>query len=238
MQPIAVSRVVANASRVLVSNLFIALFISMVAGGLGFMATDAISAEVAPKFGLTGQGLLVAHTLFQSLLLCAWAGSVGAWAAPAQIYLWVQKEKQLPATLAGAINYGLNRASRVALPHFRAYSLVVLGNIVIVPGIIFGLMFSFVDGIATLDPQESKVLSRSSRLTSSRRGSIFRVMLIAFGTWWFWFQLGLVFFLPTMPVWAKFAVGTVDHLVLVWIDLCMVQFYLDMFRKAPAAVPA
>lgn len=237
MQPIAVSRVIANASRVLASNFFIALFISMVAGGLGFLVTDSVSAAVAPKFGLSGQGLLVASTLFQSLLLCIWAGTVGAWAAPAQIYLWVQEEKKQVASLGGAINYGLNRASRVALPHFMAYSLVVIGNIVIVPGIIFGLMFAFVDGIATLDPQESAVLSRSSRLTSSRRGSIFRVMLVAFAGWWLWFQLGLVFFVPTMPLWQKFGVGTIDHLVLVWIDLCMVQFYLDMFRK-PAATPA
>jgi hypothetical protein len=238
MQPISISAVIRNASAVLMNNLLIALFISMIAGGLGFMVTDAVSAAVAPRFGLAGQALLVASTLFQSFLLCLWAGSVGAWAAPAQLYLWVQREKQQVATLVGAMNYGLNRVSRVAWPHFLAYSLVVLGNIVIVPGIIFGLMFAFVDGIATLDPQEKRVLARSSRLTSSRRGSIFRVMLVAFIGWWLWFQLGLVFFVPTMPMWAKFGVGTFDHLVLVWIDLCMVQFYLDMFRKAPAAPAA
>lgn len=240
MQPIPVPKVLANAARVLASNALIALFIAMIAGGIGFLFTDWVSTLIVgtadqPRHGLRGQSLLVASTLCQSLLLCVWAGTVGAWAVPAQIYLWVQEEKKQHATLAGAINFGLNRWSRVALPHFLAYTTVALGNIVIVPGIIFGLMFAYVDGIATLDPQEKHVLGRSSRLTSTRRRSIFMIFLTAALGWWLWFQLGLVFLMSTMQPWQKFAVGTVDHMVIIFVELCMVQLYLDMFRKP--AVP-
>lgn len=226
-----------NALNVFFSNFHIALFIALVCGGAGFAVTHWMGDEVARATGFSGQSLLVVSTLTQAVLSCFWALGVGAWAAAAQIYLWVQREKNQPATLAGSINFGLNRLGRVAKAHFYAYSLVVLGNVVIVPGIIFGLQYAFVDAIATLDPLEQHPLSRSARLTSLKRGAIFKTMLVFALLWWVPDQLALVFLVPSMASWADVAFGTVDHLVLILVDLCMVQYYLDMFRR-PVEPPA
>lgn len=239
---VPVTQVVSRAFQVFFANLHIALFIAAITGGVGFVLTDAAGISIVEGMGLSDPKMqLIASTFVQMGLLVMWAGLLGAWAAPAQIYLWVQREKNLPATLSGAINYGLNRWSRVAGPHFLAYLAIQLGNVIIVPGIIFGLQYAFVDAIATLDAVEKRPLARSARLTSIRRRAILGTMVVFLLGWWLWFQLGLVFFLPAMPVWGKFALGTVDHLVLILVDLCMVQLYLDLFRKAapePAEAPA
>lgn len=236
---IPVTRVLSNAFKVFFDNFHIALVIAAVTGGTGFVLTDTVGLAWVDLLQLGDAKMkLIASTFIQTGLLCVWAGLVGAWAAPAQIYLWVQREKGLPASLSGAINYGLNRWARVALPHFKAYLAIALGNIIIVPGIIFGLQFAFVDAIATLDQVERSPLNRSGRLTSIRRHAILGTMTVFLLGWWLWFQLGLVFFLPSLPVWGKFALGTVDHVVLLLVDLCMVQLYLDLFRKAPADKPA
>lgn len=227
-----------NALSVFFANFHIAAVIGLVCGGAGFAVTHWAGDAVATSSGFTGQSLLVVSTLAQTVFLCLWAAVVGSWAAPAQIYLWVQREKNQPATLSGAINYGLNRLGRVMKPHFMAYSLVMLGTVVIVPGIIFGLQYAFVDAIATLDPLEKHPLARSARLTSARRGSIFRTMLVFALIWWLPNQLALVFLVPSMATWANVALGTVDHWVLILVDLCMVQYYLAMFRKPAEAAPA
>lgn len=247
MTQLGVGTILKNAFSVFFDNLFTAIFIAVVTGGLGFYLTDALGTRAAASLHLSeGKALLVVGVLIQSALLCVWSGVVGSWAAPAQIYLWVQREKKQVASLSGAINYGLNRMGRVMRPHFSAYGLIALGNIVIVPGVIFGLQFAFVDAIATLDQQERSPLSRSMRLTSARRGTIFQTMLVFFFGWWLWYQLGLAFLQSTMPWWGKVALGTVDHLVLILVDLAMVQIYLDLFRKPaegsapklPSALPA
>lgn len=227
-----------NALSVFFANFHIVAVIGLVCGGAGFAVTHWAGDEVARASGFSGQSLLVVSTLAQTVFLCMWAAVIGSWAAPAQLYLWVQREKGQPATLSGAINYGLNRLGRVMGPHFAAYSLVMLGTVVIVPGIIFGLQYAFVDAIATLDPLEKRPLNRSARLTSARRGSIFRTMLIFALVWWLPNQLALVFLVPSMATWANVALGTIDHWVLILVDLCMVQYYLDMFRKPAESTPA
>jgi hypothetical protein len=128
----------------------------------------------------------------------------------------------------------------------RALVIVQLGLIVIVPGILFGLQYAFVDAIATLDQVEKDPLARSRKLTSGRRGTLFRTFAV-FLVWWIPFQLAGVYYLQGVGTWALAAGGVIDHLVLLTLDLCMVQYYLDLFRKpttqaaepvAPAPAPA
>ena len=238
LTPRDVRTVLRNAFSVCLENFDIVVIIAVLTGGLGLLVTDALGSAAAKGLDVGGgKAELITAFLVQSVLLCGWAGVVGSWAAPAQIYLWVQREKRLRSTLVGAINFGLNRWKRVGGPHAAAYGIIALGNIVVVPGIIFGLQYAFVDAIATLDKAEQRPLARSERLASARRGTIFRAMLPFFFGWWLWYALGLTFLLPTMPWWGKLALGTVDHLVLILVDLAMVQIYLDLFRK-PTAEPA
>jgi hypothetical protein len=234
MNRIGVREVVKNALSVFFQNFGIALFIAVVCGGvgaaLGTLATKAFTDQLQMK----GQQLLITAMFFQTFIAILWAATVGSWAAPAQIYLWVQREKGKPASLYEAINFGLNRVGRVWKAHAAAYGIWAVGNIIVVPGVLFGLMFAFVDAIATLDAQEPSPLARSQRLTSGRRGTIFRTMCV-FLAWWLPYQLLGFYILQSSNVLYAALGGVGDHLVLILVDLCMVQLYLDLFRKREAA---
>jgi len=237
MAPIGIFTVLRNAVSVLFRNFGVALFIATFNGGLG-----AILADLATKWvyyyvhPVDKQAQLLTTQLTQLAVITTWGCTVGAWAAAASIYLWVQHVKQRPVSLYEAVNFGLNRLARILPAHAKAFFIVQLGMIVIVPGILFGLQYAFVDGIAALDEQEKNPLNRSRRLTSGRRGTLFRTFA-CFLPWWIPYQFALVWVLQGRgPGW-QFAGGLMDSFVLILLDLCMVQFYLDLFRK-PAPAPA
>lgn len=237
MNRIGIGKVLANAFGVLFRNFGIALVLASVLGGVGWILADlAGSAVVDWAQPTTGQQRLIYSEIPKSIVLTLWGCLVGAWVAPATLYLWVQHEKGRPTSLYEAVNYGLNRYSRVVGPHARALFVVQLGMVVIVPGILFGLQYAFVDAIATLDAAEKQPLKRSSRLTSSRRGTLFRTFAV-FLPWWAPMQAGGFIALQDYGMLVVAAAGVIDALVIIVLDLCMVQFYLDMFRKpaGPAA---
>ena len=95
-----------------------------------------------------------------------------------------------------------------------------------------------------LDQAEKDPLARSRKLTAGRRGTLFRTFAF-FLIWWLPFQLLITFQLQGMGPLELAVGGTIDHLVLLLIDLCMVQYYLDLFRKpaekrtaAPSEAPS
>jgi hypothetical protein len=235
-----------NTFSVLAANLGPALFIAMVAGGLGAVIEWAFGEIVggailshmtlSPDPAQRNQTEMIVTMLTFTVFAVIWSGPVGAWQAGSSIYLWVQREKGREATLRGAINFGLNRLSRVLGPHWKAYLFIALGNLVVVPAILLGLQYAFVDCIATLDDQESDPLARSKRLTLPRRGTIFRTFL-PFALWWIPYQLALTFWMDSQPLWVQAIGGTIDALVLVAIDITMVQLYLDVFRKPASGGP-
>ncbi|MDP2304521.1 MAG: hypothetical protein Q8P18_00670 [Pseudomonadota bacterium] len=235
MNRIGIAQVLRNAFGVLFRNFGIVLLIAVVMGGVGWAIADFIGAKALEVWKpATGQQAMVISQVSQTIWLTLWGCIVGAWAAPATLYLWVQHEKKKPASLYEAVNYGLNRFPRVVKAHARALFIVQLGMIVIVPGILFGLQYAFVDAIATLDNEEKDPLARSRKLTSGRRGTLFRTFAV-FLLWWAPTQLGGFFWLQGLGTWALALGGVIDALVLIALDLCMVQFYLDLFRKPAAA---
>lgn len=230
----SVLTIVRNALRVMTRSFHIALFIAMVTGGLSAVIVSAAMSGYIPKPGAAEkQQALFVFVIGSTLVAGAWGSVVGAWAAPAQIYLWVMEEKRKAPSLYDAINYGLNRFGRVLKPHAAAFWLIALGNIIVVPAILFGLQFAFVDAIATLDKEENHPLARSRRLASFRRGTVFRVFLCAL-PWWIAYQLFVSFYAMGEAWYIQFVAGTFDHLVLIFLDLCLVQVYLDLFRKREA----
>lgn len=237
MNRIGIGQVLKNAFGVLFRNLGTAMFIAVILGGFGWILADFVgSAVVEWAQPQTGQQRLVYSEIPKTIVLTIWGCIVGAWAAPATLYLWVQHEKGRSTSLYDAVNYGLNRYRRVLGPHARALFVVQLGLVVIVPGILFGLQYAFVDAIATLDTQEKDPLRRSSRLTSSRRGTLFRTFAL-FLLWWLPMQAGGFIALQEYGIVAVAVAGVIDALVLIVLDLCMVQFYLDLFRKPAAGAP-
>ena len=241
-----------NAFAVALRNPVYVLVLSVVSGGVGTLFSDAV-AGLAVSLASPGRGRpeLLVSELTRTAADIAWGATVGALVAASTLYLWVQRERGQPASFYDGLNYGLNRFGRMVRAHGRALLAVQLGMLVIVPGILFGLQYAFVDAIAALDDQESDPLSRSRRLTAGRRGLILRTFAV-FGLWWLPYQLLLLymvqdpdtFLVSTLGLSASTAklvgptlmpaAGAINGLVLVLLDLCMVQYYLDLFRKPKA----
>lgn len=246
MERLGVLSALKNAFQELFRNFGIALFIAVIAGGVGdvvmYAAGGWIATTLLPHLSLAGdpathkQLELIISQLAQLGVGIAWYGPVGAWAAGATIYLWVMREKKKSATLYDAVNYGLNRLPHTLNAHWKAFTYIALGSIIIVPAILLGLQYAFVDAIATLDDEEPKPLARSKRLTLPRRGTIFRSFL-PFMLWWIPYNILSGFGLLLDHVGYQFLCGVMNLLVIQLIDLVMVQLYLDLFRDR-AAKPA
>jgi len=113
--------------------------------------------------GYTGMGLL------KSIL-------IGPFVAAIVVYVSKNHVKQSKSSIYGAINFALNRYPRLFLPYLIAQLSIQLGNIIIIPGILFMMQYAFVDAIACLE-NEKHVISRSVKLTRGRRKYIFFIIL-------------------------------------------------------------
>ena len=83
---------------------------------------------------------------------------------------------QGPANLYSALNFALNRYSRLFKWHAAAVLLISVGSIVILPGVLYTLNYAFVDSICCIE-DERWPLSRSTKLTRGRRQRIFFLFL-------------------------------------------------------------
>lgn len=83
---------------------------------------------------------------------------------------------QQPLNIGEAINFVMKRYGSVFLPYLLAMLSIQIGSIIVIPGIMFMMQYAFVDSVATLE-KEKHVLTRSKRLTKSRRRSLIFLIL-------------------------------------------------------------
>jgi len=83
--------------------------------------------------------------------------------------------KSTKLKMNSAINFISKRYKSVFVPYLLAMLSIQVGMLIVIPGIMFMMQYAFVDSVATLE-KEKHVLTRSKRLTKSRRKSL--VMLI------------------------------------------------------------
>lgn len=83
--------------------------------------------------------------------------------------------KSTKLKMNSAINFISKRYKSVFIPYLLAMLSIQVGMLIVIPGIMFMMQYAFVDSVATLE-KEKHVLTRSKRLTKSRRKSL--VMLI------------------------------------------------------------
>ena len=84
--------------------------------------------------------------------------------------------KSSTLTLNSAINFIAKRYKNVFMPYLLAMLSIQVGMLIVVPGIMFMMQYAFVDSVATLE-KEKHVLTRSKRLTKSRRKSLVLLIL-------------------------------------------------------------
>lgn len=234
-----------NAWSTALKSLDLLLPVCLLTGGLGLLVSfylggavaDSVLGSMQVATASRTQADMLVNALCQTAVAVVWAGPFGALGAGVAVYLWVMKERGQRPSFYDGLNYSLNRLGRVVGPHWRAFALIALGNIVVIGAVIWGLQFAFVDAIAVLDDREAHPLQRSRRLTQNRRRTLFLAFL-PFLLWWLPFQLALTFWAGGEAWYVQLAAGTVDALILAVIDLIMVQFYLDLFKQRAAAAPA
>ena len=83
--------------------------------------------------------------------------------------------KKSSLSLSDAFSFIQKRYNSVLVPYLLAMLSIQVGMLIVIPGIMFMMQYAFVDSVATLE-KEKHVLTRSKRLTKSRRRSL--VMLI------------------------------------------------------------
>lgn len=79
-------------------------------------------------------------------------------------------------TFNSAINFMMKRYKNVFMPYLLAMLSIQVGMLIVIPGIMFMMQYAFVDSVATLE-KEKHVLTRSKRLTKSRRKSLVLLIL-------------------------------------------------------------
>ena len=84
--------------------------------------------------------------------------------------------KKYSFTINSAINFIVKRYKNVFMPYLLAMLSIQVGMLIVIPGIMFMMQYAFVDSVATLE-KEKHVLTRSKRLTKSRRKSLVLLIL-------------------------------------------------------------
>ncbi len=83
-----------------------------------------------------------------------------------------------PLSFSKAFSFALKRYSNVFVPYLLAMLSIQIGMLIVIPGIMFMMQYAFVDAVATVE-KEKHVLTRSKRLTKTRRKSLV-VLIIPF----------------------------------------------------------
>lgn len=224
------------ATRVYAKNFAPLTLIAALTGGASAVLSSAVGSAVHDWYMRGNPGArnpqveLLVSELPNSVIVLVWGCTVSAFVAAFSLYFWVRHEREEEGSLYAGINYALNRMGRLLPAHAKAYGLIWLGNIVVIPGIWFALQFAFVDPIATLDDREPDPLARSRRLTQGQRGKVFRTFVLFF-PWIIAYQLPLRFSFQGIGVGYVFLGGAIDQVFGIILSFCFVQYYLDLFRK-------
>jgi len=158
----------------------------------------------------------------------------------ASIYVWREVGKDKPARFGSAMNWALIRYKRMFGPHAAAFLTITLGMTVLVPGVLFGLMYAFTDAISATDPKAKRPVARSEKLTRGRRRRI-ALTWMPYALWGLPSSLLAVYYVEGLGWWAVALMGCVDMFLLQIMEMAMYGLYeerIDDARKALAAKKA
>jgi hypothetical protein len=195
-------------------------------------AQDVAGQGQAPNFE---QGLLIAAALKLTALDLILELIFGPIIAAAAIYTVATRRDGREATLYGAVNFALKKYSLLFKWHAAAQLSIKLGMLILVPGVLFMMMYAMVDPVLCFE-KEKWPLDRSKRLTRAWRKTLFVFML----PW-----VVLVAVVPLVLFWSTqqgavltLGISIFYYLSLFWLQSGFCFLYLERLeagRKAAAA---
>ena len=158
-----------------------ALFpLALVFGGVGHILMVKFGPVLVPwqPDPANQQFVMLAKQLGHMVFLLIWFPLTFPLVNAAAIYCWRKDDKEgKAASFSEAYGFAKARYGRMVGPHAKAYALIALGMIILIPGIVYGLWFAFVDPITATDDKSKNPLMRSRKLTQGRRGKLLRAWL-------------------------------------------------------------
>lgn len=198
---------------------------------VGHWSGELMVQQMAPQ---GSQGQLIAHELTRTFVVMI----VGVFTLPllhaGAIYQWMRGSEGKPATIKGTLNFALSRYKRMLGPHAASWITVQLGMIIVVPGLLFGLQYAFVDCIAALDDNAKKPLVRSQKFSYGRRGRI-AFMWLAIVPWYIAYSLVATYQATAWGVWAILGLAMVNALVHIPFEMAMCGMYQERIHDAKVA---
>jgi len=207
----------------------------LVVGALGGFLSWKLSPHLMPwtPDPRNQQMVMVASQLGHMIFGLIWIGITYPLINAAAIYCWKAEDEGKTPNAAEAYAFAKGRYKRMFGPHLKAVLMIQVGLLVVVPGILYGLWYAFVDPITATDDKSKKPLDRSRKLTQGRRGRILRAWL----PYVVWMVPELT--LPLMTTWTELLGGwavaaffTVNLLLLVWMKMVIFGLYEQRIEDA------
>ena len=179
-------------------------------------------------------GPILAMALAEVVVL-PWLCAAGALVAAATIGTFMLHQQGRPCSLGDALSYGFAHWRRLIGPYTAAALIIWVGSIVIVPGVLYTLLYAFVAPVAVLDSGVRDVLRRSTKLTRGRRGRIFRTYML-FVPWWGWYATVGALLLEGQHWAIRYLCAVGDELVGFAIGFALLQLYLERMEQLAEAL--
>jgi hypothetical protein len=213
----------------------------LVIGALGGVLSWKISPHLQPWHPdpANQQMVMVANQLGHLIFGLIWIAFTYPLLNAAAIFCWkAENEGRTPNALE-AYAFAKSRYRRMFGPHLKAVLMIQVGLLVVVPGILYGLWYAFVDPITATDDTSTNPLDRSRKLTQGRRGLILRAWL----PYVVWMIPELT--LPLMTTytellggWSIAAFFTLNLLMLVWMKMTIFGLYEQRIEDARKRIAA
>ena len=216
----------------------------LVVGAVGGVLSWKISPHLQPwsPDPSNQQMVMVASQLGHLIFGLIWIAFTYPLLNAAAIFCWRAENEGRTPNASEAYAFAKSRYKRMFGPHLKAILMIQVGLLVVVPGILYGLWYAFVDPITATDDKSKKPLDRSRKLTQGRRGLILRIWL----PYVVWMIPELT--LPLMTTytellggWAIASFFTLNLLLLVWMKMAIFGLYeqrIEDARKRLAAKKA
>ncbi len=227
-----------KAARRALSGWLVLLPLTALVGGGGHLIMWKAGVYASGQFAeTTQQSQLIWSELGKLAIGLFWGVVIYPFLDAASIYVWRAVGRGEAPGFKEAVNWSLNRYGRMFGPHAAAFLSISLGMVIVVPGILFGLMYAFTDAITATDERARRPLARSEKLTKGRRRRI-ALSWLPYAAWYLPAYLYLVYAAEGQGFLGVLVFGTFDMFLLQVMEMTMFGLYEERIEDARKALEA